>query len=169
MDEETLDKLLIALKNGTKGKKGTTNTRVIKTVVAKADKSNGSESSQEEKVEAHLQALKRAEKGAAIAKDIEEAERKLNLILEKYKENSAEGERLVNEKIGALHGLFILENGQVKQSVIVMEKEGVFKIGKFKIASVNGNEAMLVSEEQFDYNSISSQINSILGKKDEGK
>ena len=163
MDEETLDKLLVALKKDT-------NSRVIKTVVAKSEKILlDDDATHEKKVEAHLQALKRAEKGATIAKDIEEAERKLNLLLEKYKENSAEGERLVKEKIGNLQGIFVLENGRVKQSVVVVEKEGVFKINKFKIANVNRNETMPVPDEQFDYASISGEINSILGKNAEGK
>ncbi len=138
-----LDQFLFALKKET-------NTRVIKTVVSKSEKGVSPEADHEKKVEAHLHALKRAEAGTAIAKDIEEAERKLSRTLKKY------GESVVREKIGALHELFVIEDGQVRSNVVVLEKDGVFKIGKFKITKENKHE--------FDYKEISSEINSILGK-----
>ena len=153
--EEKLEQLLFTLKKET-------NTRVIKTVVSKSEKIVSPEADHEKKVEAHLQALKRAEAGAAIAKDIEEAERKLTRLA-----NKQGGERVVKEKIASLSDLFVLETVvmddgveklQVKSNVIVVEKDGVFKIGKFKIAKENKHE--------FDYKEISSEINRILGKKD---
>ena len=151
MNEETLDKLLFALKEKT-------NTRVIKTVVAKSEKDVSEETDHEKKVEAHLQALKRAEAGAAIAKDIEVAVRKLNLLLKK------QGENVVKEKIGALRGLFVLENGQVKSSVVVVEKDGVFKIGKFKIANEKESEEYQALNYEFDYETIHNELDSLLNK-----
>ncbi|TSC85103.1 MAG: hypothetical protein G01um101413_487 [Parcubacteria group bacterium Gr01-1014_13] len=151
MSEEKLDDFLFALKEKT-------NTRVIKTVVAKSEKSVSLESDQQELVESHLQALKRAEAGVAIAKDIEKAERKLNLLLKK------QGEETVKQQIGPLRGLFVVENGKVKSNVVVVEKDGVFKIGKFKIANESKEESYDVLGYEFDYASISNELDSILGR-----
>lgn len=157
--EKKLEQLLFTLKKETE-EIGVA-ARVIKTVVSKSEKIVLPESDHEKKVEAHLQALKRAEAGTAIAKDIEEAERKLTRLA-----NKQGGEQAVKEKIGNLHELFVLdkvlkkgkEEWRVKSNVVVVEKDGVFKIGKFKVAKENKHE--------FDYKEISSGINSILGKKD---
>lgn len=156
IDEETLDKFLFRLKKET-------NSRVIKTVVAKSEKSIFSDTTHEKKMEAHLQALKRAEIGAAIAKDIEDVERKLNRLLVQ------QGELAVKEKIGALRGLFVMENGEIKSSVVVVEKEGVFKIGKFKIVNDTKNNGYESMGYEFDYESIRGEINGILGKENESK
>lgn len=152
MSEEKLEEFLFVLKEKT-------NSRVIKTVVAKSEKSVSSESDQQELVEAHLQALKRAETGAAIAKDIEAAVRKLNLLLKR------EGEQAVKERMGDLRGLFVLENGQVKTNVVVVEKNGVFKIGKFKIANESEGESYENLGYEFDYETIHDKLDSLLSKK----
>ncbi len=153
MSEDKLDEFLFALKEKT-------NTRVIKTVVAKSEKSVSPDSNHQKLVEAHLQALKRAEAGAAIAKDIESAERKLNRLLKR------QGEDAVKEKMAALRGLFILENGKIKSNVVITEKEGVFKVGQFKVANENKAEEGYESVGyEFDYEGIRSELDSILGKK----
>ncbi len=149
MSEEKLDEFLFALKEKT-------NTRVIKTVVAKSEKSVSPDSDRQKLAEAHLQALKRAESGVAIAKDIETAARKLNLLLKR------QGQEVVKEKIGSLRGLFVLENGQVKSNVVVVEKDGVFKIGKFKVANESKEESYDALGYEFDYESISSELSSLL-------
>ena len=142
ISEEKLQELLFALKQKT-------NTRVIKTVVGETDKNVSPGSSEEDKVKEHLKAIKRAETGAGIAKDIEEAVRKLNLILQTH------GEEAVAKKIGSLSKLFVIETWEkkpeVKSSVIVSEKEGEFKISKLGY--------------QFDYKSIQSDLDGILGRK----
>ncbi|OGH93518.1 MAG: hypothetical protein A2534_01540 [Candidatus Magasanikbacteria bacterium RIFOXYD2_FULL_39_9] len=153
ISEEKLEEFLFALKDKT-------NTRVIKTVVAKSEKDASSEQDLWKLSELHLQALKRAEDGVAIAKGIEEAERKLNRLFKQ------QGENAVKEKIASLRGLFILEDGQVKSNAIITEKEGVFKVGQFKINSENkGEEAYARVGYEFDYETISSELNSVLNKK----
>lgn len=157
VDEETMDKLLSALKSSKK-----INSRVIKTVVAKSEKKEFfPDDNHKKKVEAHLHAIKRAERGATIAKDIEEAERKLNRFLE------VQGEDAVKEKIGALRGLFVMENGQVKSNVVVVEKDGIFQISKFKIVNGTKNEGYESMGYEFDYESIRDDVDDILGKEKE--
>jgi len=151
MSEEKLDEFLFALKEKT-------NTRVIKTVVAKSEKNSSPDDYKKKLAESHLQALKRAEAGVAIAKDIETAVRKLNLLLKR------KGEKAVAEKIGSLRGMFALENGQVKSNVIVVEKDGVFKIGKFKVAKESKEDDHDVFSYEFDYDSISNELDNILAK-----
>ncbi len=153
IDEEKLEEFLFALKDKT-------NTRVIKTVVAKSDKDASMEDDLFKLSEMHLQALKRAEDGVAIAKDIEEAERKLNRFLKQ------QGESAAKEKIASLRGLFILENGQVKSNVVITEKEGVFKVGQFKVSSENKDEEAYERVGlEFDYETIRNELDSVLNKK----
>ena len=149
--EEKLEEFLFALKEKT-------NTRVIKTVVAESEKNISPDSDQKKLVESHLQALKRAEVGATIAKDIEGAVRKLNLLLKR------KGEEAVKEKIGDLRGLFVLENGQVKSNVVVVEKDGVFKIGKFKVANESESESYNNLGYEFDYETIHDKLDILLNK-----
>lgn len=157
--EETLDELLRVLRQNKK-----INSRVIKTVVAKSEKKEFfPDDNHKKKVEAHLHAIKRAEHGSVIAKDIEEAERKLNRLFE------AQGEDVVREKIGALRGLFVVENGKVKSSVVVVEKDGIFKIDKFKLVNDAKNEGYESMGYEFDYESIRDEVNNIVGKEDEDK
>lgn len=157
MSEEKLDEFLFALKEKT-------NTRVIKTVVAKSEKNVSPGSNHQKLIESHLQALKRAEVGAAIAKDIESAERKLNRLLKR------QGESAVKERMASLRGLFVLENGQIKSNVVITEKKGVFKVGQFKVANESkGEESYESVGYEFDYEGIRSELESILGKKPEAK
>lgn len=125
-----------------------TNTRVTKTVVAKAEKNISPDSSEKSRVEEHLKAIKRAEAGAGIAKDVEEAVRKLNLILQ------TQGEEAVAKKVGSLSKLFVIEaikeKQEVKASVIVLEEEGEFKIAKLGY--------------KFDYKAIQKDLDKLLGK-----
>ncbi len=146
LSEEKLDEFLFELKRET-------NTRVIKTVVAQAEKNVLPGSDERGRVEAHLKAIKRGEDGVKIAKDIEDAERKLNRLLQK------QGKEAVEEKISNLHGLFSIEKGRVKASVIVVEKDG-----EFKIANEQKGEEYETFGYQFDYETIHSELDSILGR-----
>ncbi len=133
-----MDEFLFALKEAT-------NTRVIKTVVSRAEKHVGSETSEQSKVEAHLEAIKRAEDGAAIAKDLEEGARKLTLLLKR------EGKDAVAQKLDGLSKVFMIEGNEVKSNFVIMDNDGGFKIA-------NGDNG------EFDYNSIKKDLDKILGR-----
>lgn len=145
MSEEKLDEFLFELKRET-------NTRVIKTVLSGNEKNVSLDSDLQSRTEAHLKAIKRGEDGVKIAKVVEEAERKLNLLLKK------QGKAAAEEKIGQLHGLFTIEKGRVKANVIVVEKDG-----EFKIANKQKSEEYEAFGYQFDYETIHSELDSILG------
>ncbi len=151
--ENDLQKLLFELKRAT-------NTRVIKTVVAETEKKISPDTNDRGKIEEHLKALKRAEKGTSIAKDIEDAERKLSRLLK------TQGKAAVEEKIKFLPGLFVFEkakNGEikVKANVIVLEKDNEFKIAN---QSKENEEVYESLGYEFNYDEIKNQLNSILGK-----
>ncbi|MBI2037628.1 MAG: hypothetical protein HYT15_01695 [Candidatus Magasanikbacteria bacterium] len=138
--EEKLNKLLFALKKAT-------NTRVIKTVVSETEKHVSNESDQHGRVEAHLKAIKRAEAGASIAKDLEEAARKLTRLLNRL------GKEAVTEKLDGLREVFMIEGNEVKSNFVIMDNDGGFKIA-------NGDDG------EFNYNSIKKDLDAILGKKE---
>lgn len=155
ISEEKLREFLFELKEAT-------NTRVIKTVAAETEKNVSPDSDDKNRVEAHLKAIKRGEEGVKIAKDIEEAARKLNRLLKKQTGagGKPKGTRAVHallaENVGDLRALFVVEDGAVRANVVVADKAGAFKV------------ANLLGEE-FDYKTIKDKLDTILGRKETEK
>ncbi len=135
-----MDDLLFALKKAT-------NTRVVKTVVSQAEKHIDDHVSEQGVIEAHLEAIKKAEQGSAIAKDVEEAARKLSRILKK------QGRAAVESRLDGLSAIFAIkeEQGTVEANFVVIE---------------NGNDFRLASSNnpQLDYKQVKSDLDTILGR-----
>lgn len=135
-----MDDLLFALKKAT-------NTRVVKTVVSQAEKHIDDHVSEQGVIEAHLEAIKKAEQGSAIAKDVEEAARKLSRILKK------QGRAAVESRLDGLSAIFAVkeEQGVVEANFVVIE---------------NGNDFRLASSNnpQLDYKQVKSDLDTILGR-----
>ncbi|MBP6859266.1 MAG: hypothetical protein KBC69_01410 [Candidatus Magasanikbacteria bacterium] len=138
--KDKMDDFLFALKKAT-------NTRVVKTVVSQAEKHINDQVSEQGVIEAHLEAIKRAEQGSAIAKDIEEAARKLGRILKK------QGKLAVESKLDGLSTLFAIKEreGVVEANFVVIEGEN-----DFRIASSNN--------PQLDYKQVKADLDKILGR-----
>lgn len=134
-----MEEFLFALKEAT-------NTRVIKTVVSQAEKHIDKETNSQAKVEAHLEAMKRAEEGAAIAKDLEEAARRLTLLLKR------EGEEAVKQKLDGLSGVFVSKKGKLEANFVIVENGADFKITN-AIVDVN-------------YRDVKKDLDIILGRSD---
>jgi hypothetical protein len=144
--KEKMDEFLFALKEST-------NSRVIKTVVSRAEKHVDGMVSDRAKVEAHVEAMKRAEQGAAIAKDVEEACRKLTRILKK------QGVKAVYKKMDGLKKLFDVGTGAVTANIVVVENNGEFGISHVDKTS---------NKDQVDmsYEDAREELDKILGKND---
>lgn len=138
--KDKMDDFLFALKKAT-------NTRVVKTVVSQAEKHIGDKVSEQGVIEAHLEAIKRAEQGSVIAKDIEEAARKLGRILKK------QGRSAVESKLDGLSTIFVIkeQEGVVEANFVVIEGEN-----DFRIASSNN--------PQLDYKQVKADLDKILGR-----
>lgn len=138
--KDKMDDFLFALKKAT-------NTRVVKTVVSQAEKHIDDQVSEQGVIEAHLEAIKRAEQGSAIAKDIEEAARKLGRILKK------QGKLAVESKLDGLSTIFAIKEreGVVEANFVVIEGEN-----DFRIASSNN--------PQLDYKQVKADLDKILGR-----
>jgi hypothetical protein len=139
-EEGKMDDLLFALKKAT-------NTRVVKTVVSQAEKHVDEQVSEQGVIEAHLEAIKRAEQGSAIAKDVEEAARKLSRILKK------QGKAAVESKLDGLSAIFAIkeEEGVVEANFVVIEDNN-----DFRLASSNN--------PQLDYKKVKTDLDTILGR-----
>ncbi len=122
------------------GLQAISDTRVIETRVTKTEKHLGV-ISEEEKLVAHLKAIKRAENGAIVLKKVEDDARRLTLFL-----NKISNKDVVRKAIGGLHGIFLLEqaannNIVVKPNIVVVEKNN-----KFIIITKEGDEEGLAYE-----------------------
>lgn len=139
-EEGKMDDLLFALKKAT-------NTRVVKTVVSQAEKHIDDHVSEQGVIEAHLEAIKKAERGSAIAKDVEEAARKLSRILKK------QGRAAVESKLDGLSAIFAIkeDQGVVEANFVVIEDGN-----DFRLASSNN--------PQLDYKQVKSDLDTILGR-----
>lgn len=144
--KEKMDEFLFALKEST-------NSRVIKTVVSRAEKHVDGTVSDQAKVEAHVEAMKRAEQGAAIAKDIEEACRKLTRILKN------QGVKAVYKKMDGLKKIFDVGTGGVTANIVVVENNGEFGISHVDKTS---------NKDQVDmsYKDAREELDKILGRND---
>jgi hypothetical protein len=142
-EEGKMEEFLFALKEAT-------NTRVIKTAVSRAEKHVDDEASLQDKRDAHAEAMKRAEQGAAIAKDVEEACRKLTLLLKR------EGVKAVYKKLDGLKKIFTVGTKEVAASVVIMESDK-----EFKIANVHKTDK---DSSDFTYTNVKRQLDKILGR-----
>ena len=121
----TIEKLMFEIKDATNH--GKADVRMIKTVAAEATRDNTAvdKQSQTELFKDHLKTIKKAEKGAEIAKLVEENVRKLNLLIGKQDSNKKVTEII---KEAGLEKIFKLENGAIKSFIVVMEKEDGFDV-----------------------------------------
>ncbi len=132
----TIEKLMFEIKDATNH--GKADVRMIKTVAAEATRDNTSvdKQSQTELFKGHLKTIKKAEKGAEIAKHVEENVRKLNLMIEKQGDNKKVTEII---KEAGLEKIFKLEKGAIKSFIVVMEKDNGFDV-KAEDLSVDAEE-----------------------------
>ena len=130
------EKLMFEIKDATNH--GKADVRMIKTVAAEATRDNTSvdKQSQTELFKGHLKTIKKAEKGAEIAKHVEENVRKLNLMIEKQGDNKKVTEII---KEAGLEKIFKLEKGAIKSFIVVMEKDNGFDV-KAEDLSVDAEE-----------------------------
>ncbi len=109
---EQVQNLLLALKRAT-------NSRVIETRISESEKHVMEGSDNRQKTEAHLRAIKKAEAGTDIIKNIEAIARKLTNSLKQGKQQE------VSEKLSRLPAIFEVRDGEVLVDVVVMEKNDI--------------------------------------------
>ena len=134
----TLEDLMFEIKNATNH--GKADVRMIKTVAAEATRDNTGvdKQSQTEVFKDHLKTIKKAEKGAEIAKLVEENVRKLNWMIER----DGNSKKVVDKiKTAGLDEMFKLDKAKnaIKSFIIVMEKENGFDV-KAKGATIDAGD-----------------------------
>lgn len=121
----SVEDLMFEIKDATNH--GKADVRIINTVAAEAIRDNKAvdKQSQAEIFKDHLKTIKRAEKGADIAKQVEENVRKFNLLIQR-EGSSAKVAEMIKE--AGLEKIFKISKDQVTSFIIVTEKEDGFDV-----------------------------------------
>lgn len=121
-DAEIMEEFLLTLQNET-------GTRVIKTVVSEAERhsavewsGNINDETSDERLKQHLSAIKRAERGSEICKQIEKKMRAIEMMVQQKFKLSDSDESTVREKLA------VLEIGQFKNIAVKEEANGQFRV-----------------------------------------
>ncbi|HSR89570.1 MAG TPA: hypothetical protein VLK22_04255 [Candidatus Udaeobacter sp.] len=141
ISEELARQLIFQLKDET-------NSRVIETRASHSVKDSADETDQAALAEAHIQAMDRSAKGAAILKNIEEFARKYNRLFARSEKKSE-----LEDRLKIFGSLFTLEKGKgvIKTNAVVIEENG-----RLVVANDNNYKA--------EYENIEDELKSVLAE-----